>query len=464
VTPALAAVLGYMAVQLAIGIWISRRIATESDYLVGGRRLGHALATVSIFATWFGAETMVGSAGIAYRDGASLASAEPFGYGLCLVLMGLVFAVPLRRRGLTTLADLYRERYSPMAERLAALILVPGSILWAAAQIRGFGHILATASAGLDVAAAIRVAAFFTILYTMFGGLLADAINDLIQGVTLVLGLVVLLTVVIVSQGGIEPMVSSIPSTRVELLPGTARNPLDLMEEWAIPVFGSVLATELVGRVLATRDLAVARRAPIVAGVLYLVVGLIPVVIGMVGPSVAPGLTDGEQLLPVVARTLLPTFGFAIFAGALIAAILSTVDSTLLTASALVSHNLLVPALGIERERAKVLIARAGVAVFGVVAYTLALRAEGVFALVEQASAFGSAGVVVTVVFGLFTTIGGPKAAMSTLVAGVVTYLVASYGGAATPFLLSLAVSLLTYVAVGFAERGTWEQGTGNRD
>ena len=84
--------LAYLALQLGIGIWISRRIKSESDYLLAGRSLGYTLATFSIFATWFGAETMVGSAGNAYRDGVSLGNAEPFGYGLCLILAGFVFA------------------------------------------------------------------------------------------------------------------------------------------------------------------------------------------------------------------------------------------------------------------------------------------------------------------------------------------------------------------------------------
>ncbi|HXF96669.1 MAG TPA: hypothetical protein VNI61_11280, partial [Gemmatimonadales bacterium] len=78
-TPALAAVLAFMALQFGIGVWVSRRIRTEDDYLVAGRRLGYPLAIFSIFATWFGAETVVGSAGRAYRGGVSLASAEPFG-------------------------------------------------------------------------------------------------------------------------------------------------------------------------------------------------------------------------------------------------------------------------------------------------------------------------------------------------------------------------------------------------
>jgi hypothetical protein len=82
---------------------------------------------------------------------------------------------------------------------------------------------------------------------------------------------------------------------------------------------------------------------------------------------------------------------------------------------------------------------------FGVIAYVLALRAEGVFALVEQASAFGSAGALVTITFGLFTSLGGPKTAVATLLAGMLAYLGALAAELPLPFLTSLAVALATY-------------------
>ena len=453
-TPALAAVLAYLALQLSVGVWVARRISSESDYLVAGRSLGYTLATFSIFATWFGAETTIGSAGTAYAEGVTLGSAEPFGYGLCLVLMGLVFAGPLRRRGLVTLADLYRQRYSPLVERTAAIVLVPGSVLWAAAQVRAFGTVLATSSAALDVDLAIRLAAVFTVAYTMFGGLLADAINDFIQGILLIVGLVVILVAVMGQLGGIEGTVMAVREAgRIRLAASHAGPPLAVLEAWAIPVLGSVLATELVGRVVATRHEGIARTSSVAAGAMYVAVGSIPLLIGIVGPTVMPGLADPEQLLPTTARALLPTIGYALFAGGLVAAILSTVDSTLLTASSLLSHNLLVPAFRLTSERAKVLLARGCVMVFGALAYTLALRSESVFSLVEQASAFGSAGAVVTVTFGLFTRIGGAWAAFTTLVAATATYLAGSYGGAPYPFLLSLGAALGTYLLVAAAER-----------
>jgi Na+/proline symporter len=210
-------------------------------------------------------------------------------------------------------------------------------------------------------------------------------------------------------------------------------------------VFGSLLATETVGRLIAARSPSVARRSAIAAGGLYLVLGSIPVVIGLAGPVLLPSISDSEQLIPMVARELLPVALYVVFAGGLISAILSTVDSTLLIASGLMSHNVLVPLAGITRERTKVLAARGGVAVFGIAAYLLALRAEGVFELVEQASALGSAGVLVTITVGLFTPWGGPRTAMATLIGGMVAYLAASYGGFAYPFLASLFVSAALY-------------------
>ncbi len=458
-TPTLGAVLAFLILQFGVGIWVSRRIKNESDYLIAGRKLGMLLATFSIFATWFGAETMVGSSGSAYREGLTPASAEPFGYGLCLIGMGLIFAIPLWRRQLTTLADLYRQRYSVFVERVAAVILIPSSILWSAAQIRAFGHVLASSASALEVNTAIAIGAGLVVGYTMFGGLLADAVTDLLQGVVLVIGLVLLFVATIGLLGGFDQAVDAVTTSgKIRLVTSDSVSLLDAAEAWAIPVFGSLVTTEMVGRIIATRTPETARRASITAGCIYITIGLIPVFVGIVGADLVTSVDDSEQLMAVVARRALPTIGYAIFAGSLTSAILSTVNSTLLIASGLLSHNLLIPTLGITTERMKVLLARVGVAVFGVIAYVLAIRSEGVYALVEQASAFGSTGALVTITFGLFTRLGGPRTALATLTLGLLSYLTASYGGVQHPFLLSLAVSLVSYVVGGLLDRSVTAQ------
>jgi Na+/proline symporter len=106
-----------------------------------------------------------------------------------------------------------------------------------------------------------------------------------------------------------------------------------------------------------------------------------------------------------------------------------------------------VPLLGVRSQRAKVALARGGVAAFGVVAWALAARAGGVFELVEQASAFCSAGIFVTITLGLFTRWGGPRTAIATLLAGAGVYLAAVAAEIEAPFLASLAAALATYVA-----------------
>src|SRR5687767_7885828 len=244
-----------MVLQFAIGVWVSRRVATEDDYLVAGRRMGPVLVTGSIFATWFGAETVLGGAGSAHESGVSIASTEPFAYGLCIIVAGLVFAAPLWRRHLTTLADLYRQRYSPLVERVAAVVLVPSSILWAAAQIRAFGQVLVVSGAGLELEIALAIACGFVIAYTAVGGLLADAATDVFQAMLLTIGLVVLLVAVIGAAG--EPGAGADPATawdRVRLLPDGELPFWATLETWAIPVLGSVTATELISRMIGARS------------------------------------------------------------------------------------------------------------------------------------------------------------------------------------------------------------------
>ena len=199
--PVLLGIGAYLLVQFALGIAVSRRIATESDYVLAGRKLGVGLAAFSIFATWFGAETVVGAAGAIYSDGLSGGSADPFGYGLCLVVLGLAIAAPLWRRKYTTFGDLFRERYGAGVERLAVIIMIPTSIIWAAAQIRAFGQVV-SASSDLEVEVAITAAAGFVVVYTVAGGLLADVVTDFVQGIAVIVGLVLLLVAVGQANGG----------------------------------------------------------------------------------------------------------------------------------------------------------------------------------------------------------------------------------------------------------------------
>jgi SSS family transporter len=423
---------------------VSRRIRTEDDYLVAGRSLGPTLMAFTVFATWFGAETCIGAAGAVYEQGLAGASSDPFGYALCIIVTGLVFAVPLWRLRLTTLADLFRLRFDERVERLAVVLIVPTSLFWAAAQVRAFGQVLSSAS-GLEVEIALGVAAVLVIVYTIFGGLLADAWTDLVQGIVLIVGLAVLFVAVGRAEG--PSLFTELEAGALNPLGGGEASALEIAEAWAVPVVGSLVAAEVVARILAARSEAVALRSTVVAGGAYLLIGLIPVMLGLLGTRLLPDLANPEQILPALAERYLPAVLYVVFAGALVSAILSTVDSALLVAAGLVSHNLVVPLLPGLGERGKVRVARAGVALFGVAAYLMAARADRVYALVEQASAFGSAGIVTVIVFGLFTRIGGTASALAALIGGVATWIAGAYIlDVPYPYLTSVAVAVGAYV------------------
>jgi solute:Na+ symporter, SSS family len=437
----------YLGLQVGLSLWLSRGIRTEGDFLLGGRKLSTPLVAFSMFATWFGAESCLGSSGAIYESGLAGARADPLGYGLCLFLLGALLAERLWKGGYVTLGDLYRARYGALAERLVVLILVPSSIIWAAAQIRAFGQVV-SATMSVDVNLAIYASAAFVIAYTYYGGLMGDVLTDLIQGLILALSLLGMLWVVLDHQGGVLPSVDSIDRSRLSLFKD-GEGVVAQLDRFCVPVLGSLVAQELVARVVASSSGRIAKRASFWASGLYLFVGAAPVLLGLIGPELVPHLDDPEQLLPVLARRLLPSFWYGVFSCALISAILSTIDSVLLSSAALLSHNLVVPIFGLETEAQKLRSVRGLVALSGIVSLWIALHAVSIYELVEQASAFGTAGVLVTTLVALFLPKACTSAAISALGVGLVMTPLAEYVlGWPAPFLTSIAAATGTYFAV----------------
>ncbi|MBN1222703.1 MAG: sodium:solute symporter [Candidatus Aminicenantes bacterium] len=417
--------LAYLSVQVLIGLWISKKIHSENDYFLGGRKLPLLMVALSLFATWFGAETCIGSSAAVYQSGLWGSRAEPFGYTLCLLLMGLLLAARLRQGKYVTLADYYRERYGPFIEKFAIVVLVPSSLIWAAAQLRAFGQVIA-ATTTMHVTLAITLSAAFVLLYTYLGGLLGDIYTDLIQGAIVAVGLILLLAIVLGDFSGIREVFASMDPSRLSFI-APNESILERMDRWMVPVLGSLVAQEAISRLLAARSVSIARNASFVACGVYFALGAIPVFLGLAGPSLLPAVADPEQFLVKLAGNYLPPALFIVFAGALISAILATIDSILLAISALCSHNIIVPAFRIKSESGRILSARIVVLSAGGAAYVIALYAKGVYHLVVTASAFGTAGVLVITLLGFYTKIRSQAAAATALIAGLVLTVLGEY-------------------------------------
>lgn len=438
----------YVLLMLAVGFWVSRRIKTDDDYFLAGRTLGPTLATFSIFATWFGAETCIGTAGAVYKYGISGLHADPLGYSLCIFIMGFVFSKVLWNKKITTIPDLFHKRFSPNVERVAALIMIPSSIIWAGAQVRAFGTIISSTSE-ISFVSGVTAAAVVVMLYTVCGGMLADAYNDLIQGIAVIIGLAFLLIVTINNLGGFEAAFATISAERLHLgtPDGETRSFLGNLEFWMVPILGSVMAQELVGRVVASRSDKVAFNSCMRAGVIYFLVGMIPVLIGLLGVAYMPRLQEPESIMPLLAKTHLNSFGYVLFVGALVSAILSTVDSTLLSVSALLSHNLILPSLKNPSERKKVFIARGGVIICGLIAYGIAFTSDSIVDLVELASSLGGPSILVMTTVALFVKKGDAINAMVAFIVSILTWAIGHYLHLEYKVLLTVVMCAFGYFA-----------------
>jgi Na+/proline symporter len=141
-------------------------------------------------------------------------------------------------------------------EKAFVLVLLPGSLFWAAAQVRSFGQIMGAAT-GMEVATCIMIATGLVAVYSVVGGLLADAITDVVQGIAVIIGLAILGWFVAAAVGGIGAGLAGLPADRLKVhLVKPDAHPLALVEKLAIVVCGSIVSVELISRFLGARSSA----------------------------------------------------------------------------------------------------------------------------------------------------------------------------------------------------------------
>lgn len=439
-------ILLYLLGQIALGIYLSRFVESEGDFFLAGRNLPTYAISFSIFATWFGAETCIGSSAAVFSQGLSGSKAEPFGYGMCLLIMAFFIAPRLWNEKYMTLGDFFKDRFGTTTEKLAILILVPSSLIWAAAQVRAFGQVL-SATTQLDVNTAIVVATGFVIIYTLLGGLLGDIVTDVIQGGILA---ITLLIVLILSLGEVDitSAFSQMPASKLSFL-SENETFWERLDSWLIPIFGSLIAQELIARVLSSKNKDQARRASFHGMWMYLLFGSIPIILGLLGSQFSLELSNSEEFLPTLAKTILPNWLYIVFAGALISAILSTVDSILLAISALISHNVIAPYFNITSPINQLRLARSVLVISGLIAFILAVMGESVYDMVETASSFGTTGIVVITLGGLLVKSGNEILANICLVSGLVFSILLEYV-LHVPASFSLNLLLVTFFFIIF--------------
>ncbi len=411
----------YVLVMCIIGYFANRKVHTVEDYLVGGRKLSFMLAVPTIVAIWYGVGFCMGVSGTVYASGVRGVLADPFGSTIAFVVAGLFFAARFRRLHLLTVADILGKRYGKGIEICASALMMPFYIGTLAAQMVALGYLLHL-FAHIDTTTGIMVGSFFMLLYTMAGGMWAVSLTDFIQMTVLLTGLFLLLPTVWHHMAQDPNAWQTLKSEFAGLIP-TAKDGsswLVYCGQLCITGLGGVMGQDLVQRCLSCRSEKVARYSVLAAGVIYFMLGFIPIIIGIAGRTLEPGLASPEALLPHLANTHLSPIILVIFVAGLIMAIMSTADSYLLAGTSILTLNVLLPLIPVVKsERARLWVLRASSFVMALIAVVLAISGFNIFQLVVHSGVMLLVAVFVPVTMALYWKRATSTAAWSSIICGV---------------------------------------------
>ena len=345
----------YVAV-FAVGVVATRRAPASNaadgdaalvELLLAGRSLPTWVGLLTMTATWVGGGYINGTAERAYTSGVLWGGQAGIGYALSLIVGGLVFAVPMRRLGYSTLVDPFEDRYG---RGIAALLMVPAvlaELIWSAAILVALGSTFGTV-VGLPLVPSILVSAAVAIAYTVFGGLRAVAWTDVVQLLLIAAGLVVAAPFVVDAAGGFRVITEAFAAASF----ASPRDAISWSDYIVLLILGGIPWNVYFQRVLAARTPAAARTTSYAAGALCAAMALPPLMLGLAGARIdwATLPTGGvdvaatiaetpSMVLPLLLRYAVPTWIGVIGLGAVSAAVMSSVDSSILSAAALVAWN-----------------------------------------------------------------------------------------------------------------------------
>lgn len=389
----------FYAVIFYIGLYAAkiRKSNNADEVILAGRNIPLFVAVFTMSATWVGGGYINGAAEYTMSDGLAWVQA-PWGYSMSLILGGIFFARKMRRYEFTTLIDPLRQRYGKKMGAVLSLPAVTAEIFWTAAILTALGTTFGTVL-GLDFSTSIILSAAIAIAYTAIGGLWAVALTDIIQLVLLIGGLILVIPFALSHVGGLEMMWENYSASKGIL--ATLFPPIDgwRHEAWGnyywfwwdsmlLLMLGGIPWQVYFQRVLASKNEKTAMWLSIIAGLVCIVAAVPAIIIGMIGDVVSwqsVGIAAPEEpalVLPYVVRYLTNPIVATIGLGAIAAAVMSSVDSSILSASSMASWNVYKPLLKpkITSEQLSKMLRRM-IWIIGITGTLLALQVKSVYAL-----------------------------------------------------------------------------------
>lgn len=451
----------YMIAMLGVGFYFHRKHQGNDDYYVGGRGMNSLHIGLSVVATDVGGGFSIGLGGLGFAMG--LSGSWMLFTGLIGAWLSAVLLIPRicqhpSFRQWLTLPQWFGDRFGPKAALAAGIISALGYTAFTSSQLLAGAKLAAAGFPTFGIHQALFLMGGIAVIYTVMGGLKAVIYTDTVQWIILLVGLGgVGLPVAWHTVGGWEAIQAYLPAEMLSLRQISAVQLLN----WAITIIPIwFVGMTLFQRILACKDERTARRAWYLAGLFeWPVMAFMGVGLGLLARvAAAQGLFEGlneaidpEQGLPLLLVNMLPAGLLGLLLAAYFSAILSTADSCLMAASGNVITDLIAPWRA--SWAAKVSSSQLVTLLIGLFAIAMAWRSTQVLSLMLSAYAFLVSGLLVPMLFGLFTKSGGQTAALAAMLGGGSCTLLLQLSGWTLPYeldanLFGISCSLLLYLSL----------------
>ncbi|KAJ0177550.1 hypothetical protein K1T71_006423 [Dendrolimus kikuchii] len=385
---------------LAVGIWAGRKKPkgddSEEEVMLAGRSIGLFVGIFTMTATWVGGGYINGTAEAIYTSGLVWCQA-PFGYALSLVFGGIFFANPMRRQGYVTMLDPLQDSFG---SRMGGLLFLPalcGEVFWAAGILAALGATLAVII-DMDQRTSVIFSACVAVFYTLFGGLYSVAYTDVIQLFCIFIGLWMC-----IPFAWANPHVKPLSSMEVDWI-----GKIDSEYYWfyidygLLLIFGGIPWQVYFQRVLSSKTAGRAQMLSYVAAIGCIFMAIPPVLIGAIakgtawnetnyhGPLTADGELTSDQtsmILPLVLQHLTPEFVSFFGLGAVSAAVMSSADSSVLSASSMFARNVYKLIFRQNASEMEIIwVMRVSILIVGVLSTIMALTIPSIYGLWSMCS------------------------------------------------------------------------------
>ena len=453
----------YLLGTLGLGVWAGTRIKNTSDFAVAGRSLPLIMVVTTTFATWFGAETVMGIPAKFVQGGLNAIVEDPFGAGTCLILVGLFFAAKLYKQNLRTIGDFFRQRYGKGVEVFCSAAIILSYLGWVAAQITALGLVFSVLTNGaMSETAGMIVGTLAVLIYVVIGGFLAVAWTDFIQMIVLVVGLSIIAFFSADLAGGADKVFAMAQEKSLwNFLPQpTFTEMAGFIGAGLTMMLGSIPQQDVFQRVMSAKDSSTARNGAVIGGASYILFAFVPMfivscaVIVMGSDALDIAKNDYQRLLPTFVLTKMPLVMQILFFGALLSAIKSTSSATLLAPSTSFVENILTNLRPNMSDRQQLFAMRATIVVFAalVLAYAVAMKGTAIYDLVSAAYQVTLVGAFVPLALGLYWKRATTQGAIVSLAAGVGTWIlffpqVSGLGDQFPPQLAGLVAAIVAMIA-----------------